>query len=692
MATLALAVGAGSAQAAALDPDPSFGDGGHAKPSYPSTWSGHTMRAVAVQGDHKVVVAGRVNQSHSGDFAVARFQRDGRPDPMFGSGGTAITSFGDNEEAQAVAVQPDGKLIAAGGPEQCPGCAGFGFEVVRYRGDGTLDPTFSGDGKQRIAGPAFGTKLNAAFDVLVQPDGKLVLAGLANGKFAVVRLTAAGGLDRTFDGDGIAYVDSPAHDAAYAAGIQADGKIVVAGISGPNGMVARLTTAGRPDTSFGTGGKVISPFNSSFRAIQDLLIQPNGAIVVAGQTTRVVNQSSDGDFIVARYTPAGGLDPTFSGDGIAKANFSMYGAATDNATSVALQPDGKLLALGYAGDRAGFARFLPDGTPDPGFGDGGIVISQAPSSAFGAALQPDGELLVADGVGVTRYLMDASWQSTCDSRPATIVGTSGADTLVGTEGADVIVGRGGNDRIEGRGANDTVCANDGDDTVLGGTGSDVLRGRRGNDVLEGGAGDDLMDGAQGTDVASFSTSAAPVVAASSSLGKSSATGDGADTLVAIEGLVGSSHDDLLYGDEGPNQLHGSAGRDLLAGKGGSDRVDGGGDVDTASFETAQTLINADLGMGQAVGDYGISSLVSIENLIGSRWNDTLVGSTAANRIAGGDGNDAIGGSYGADVLAGEAGADRLSGGPDVDACDGGTNPVGSADTADQTCEATAGIP
>jgi Ca2+-binding RTX toxin-like protein len=201
-----------------------------------------------------------------------------------------------------------------------------------------------------------------------------------------------------------------------------------------------------------------------------------------------------------------------------------------------------------------------------------------------------------------------------------------------------------------------------------------------------------MDGAQGTDVASFSTSASPVVAASSSLGKSSATGDGADTLMAIEGLVGSSHDDLLYGDEGPNHLYGAAGRDLLAGKGGHDRLDGAGDVDTASFETAQTLINADLGIGQAVGDYGVSSLVSIENLIGSRWNDTLVGSAAANRIAGGDGNDAIGGSYGADVLAGEAGADRLSGGPDIDACDGGTNPVGSADTADQTCETTAGIP
>jgi hypothetical protein len=166
---------------------------------------------------------------------------------------------------------------------------------------------------------------------------------------------------------------------------------------------------------------------------------------------------------------------------------------------------------------------------------------------------------------------------TCLGEPATQVGTTAADTLTGTAGPDVIVGKDGNDTIHGLGGNDRLCAGAGADRVFGGPGRDRIQGGRGTDRLVGNGGDDAFDGGRGFDTVTFASAPAAVNA---SLARGTATGQGSDTLTAVEGLVGSPFGDRLTGDDGPNRLFGKGGGDVLDGRGGSDYLDGGSGADS----------------------------------------------------------------------------------------------------------------
>ena len=171
-------------------------------------------------------------------------------DATFGSGGKKTVNFGGTDAAQAVLVQPNGRVVVAGG-----GGPASSFCVVRLRSaNGTLDPTFGSGGKRVID---FGTDDESVYGAALQPDGKIVLAGDSRLQPAVVRLKANGALDTSFDGDGRKLFSWGAIGRVTAVVVAPNGKLLLGGFSGPEGgniQVARLKANGAFDTTFGTGG------------------------------------------------------------------------------------------------------------------------------------------------------------------------------------------------------------------------------------------------------------------------------------------------------------------------------------------------------------------------------------------------------------------------------------------------------
>jgi hypothetical protein len=230
---------------------------------------------------------------------------------------------------------------------------------------------------------------------------------------------------------------------------------------------------------------------------------------------------------------------------------------------------------------------------------------------------------------------------------ATIVGTAGADVLSGTSGPDVIVGLGGADTIKGFGGADRICGGAGNDVIEAGPGADRVLGDQGNDTIRGGAGGDVLEGGDGND---------------------RVFGDaGNDTL------VGGGGDDVLTGGTGADKLRGSVGADTLRADENDVALDGGVGRDLGDFSLAGTAISVDLAVGGGAprdGRSGGFSVVWIEDLIGSRFDDQLVGDGKANQIRGGRGVDTIRGGRGADTIRGGDGNDLLFGDEDSDTVDG----------------------
>jgi uncharacterized delta-60 repeat protein len=234
--------------------------------------------------------------------------------------------------------------------------------LVRYRLNGRLDQTFSGDGKTT-------TDLTAGKDeaqeLVIQPDGKIVVAGTAglqedDSTFFIARYNVAGRLDNRFGRDGITITDF-AHgaDAAFAIAIQSDGRLVVAGETGPAGdttfALARYEPIGMPDTTFSRDGKQTTNFDPGGGSARGITLQHDGKIVIAGG---VGFNGAFHAFGLARYNPGGGLDATFGGNGKVRTSFGDWtgGPPRDRrlayAAAVSIQIDGKILAAGGVG----FAR------------------------------------------------------------------------------------------------------------------------------------------------------------------------------------------------------------------------------------------------------------------------------------------------------------------------------------------------
>ncbi len=404
--------------------DPSFGTNG--KVATQIGPGNDVPQAVALQPDGKIVVAGYGFSGVNNDFALVRYNADGTLDQTFdgpsAGNGKVLTPIGGSEdEAFGVALQPDGKIVAVG---QTFSGSKTDIAIARFNTDGTLDTAFDGDGRQIIS-PSVGDSL--ARSVAIQPDGRIVIAGTGNNganiDIVLLRLLADGSLDTSFDGDsGIGngiVVTQPGqgNDQAYAVTVRPDGKIVVAGYySGAasiDTVLLRYLSSGSLDPAFGTGGIAAHAFSpSDTDEALSMALQPDGKIVIAGciRTPGIAN-----DFLVARLLENGSRDDSFAATGLLVVPFSN---ATDIAFGVALQNDGKIIAVGFGsnGSNNDFAvsRVNTDGTLDVTFGMSGKVLTMVGSSVdngVAIAVQPDGKAVVVGRTvaatadfGVVRYL------------------------------------------------------------------------------------------------------------------------------------------------------------------------------------------------------------------------------------------------------------------------------------------------
>jgi uncharacterized delta-60 repeat protein len=318
--------------------------------------SSESASAFAVQSDGKLVAAGASDVNGNGsDFALVRYNSNGELDTSFGTDGTVTTDFGSPwEAATSLAGQADGKIVAAGFTVVSPFAD---FALARYNSDGTLDTGF-GTGGQVITD--FGEVSSQALSVAVQPDGKIVVAGYANidgnEDFALVRYNSDGTLDRSFGTDGRVATDFGLLDQGfsyalgYSLAVQPDGKIVLAGQAYIGGgfdfALVRYNGDGTLDTSFGTGGRVTTDFGSFNDGAFSLAVQPDGRIVAAGQATVARGYG----FALVRYNQDGTLDDGFGASGKVTTDFGLLeqGFSSAGASDIAVRLYGKLVVTGRA--------------------------------------------------------------------------------------------------------------------------------------------------------------------------------------------------------------------------------------------------------------------------------------------------------------------------------------------------------
>lgn len=394
VAGLLIVASAGPAVATAGDLDASFSRDGKVRTDFGAA---DEATSVDIAPHGSIVVVG----VSSGEFAVSRYTPDGTLDPHFGGDGTVTTALGSVDAfASDVTIQTDGRIVVVGGGSRK-------FLVVRYRRGGSLDPTFGGNGIVRIdfGGPG------SASAVAVQANGKIVAAGAAlnpttdNEDFSLVRLLPDGSLDRSFGGDGRVRTDFGAADVAAGMAIQSDGKIVVAGgtfrdFPESDFALARYLQDGRLDATFGRDGRKVTSFDSADSA-RSVAIQSDGKIVAAGHAPVGGQQG----FALARYDTGGTLDRAFGGDGTVT---TPFGAEDAGATGLAIHGAGVVaVGSGSEAERGGFAlvRYERDGSLDSAFGGDGKVITSFGVNGGGAsdvAIQPDGRIVVAGCTSCSR--------------------------------------------------------------------------------------------------------------------------------------------------------------------------------------------------------------------------------------------------------------------------------------------------
>jgi len=284
--------------------DMTFGTNGNAVvPSFLDNFYTFECSDILIQPDQKIVVAGREsNQGNFTDFVIARFNADGTPDETFIANGIFImdrTNFPNNRfnNAKAVAIQPDGKLVITGHMEDYEGDEQI--SLTRLNTDGFPDTSFGTNGKGTVTSP-LATYESSNSALVLQPDGKIVVAGstfpysgTADQDVVIARFNNDGSLDPTFDGDGIVVSDFGDNENGNDLVLQADGKIMVTGKSGSDVLLARYNANGSLDNTFGDNGKVVNDFGGSDDA-KAIKLQPDGKIVTAG--------TSNGDALVTRYT------------------------------------------------------------------------------------------------------------------------------------------------------------------------------------------------------------------------------------------------------------------------------------------------------------------------------------------------------------------------------------------------------
>ena len=385
-----------------------------------------SAKDIVIQTDGKILVAGTSNQ----DFTVTRYHTNGSLDTSFGGGdGVVITDIaGGNDFASNITLQDDGKFIVVGSSRTG---SNTDFTLVRYHSDGSLDSSFGGDG---IVVTDITPLYDAASDIIIQADGKILITGSSNNSFTLVRYNTDGSLDTSFGNAGIATPDvNASRNTPTSISLQDDGKILVSGTehSFTNGNVFKFLTVrynsdGSLDSSFGINGSVTTGLNSNdFSFANSLTVQEDGKILVVGQSYIGGNGY---DFVLVRYNTDGSVDTSFgAGDGLVITDI----AGSNNAAfDLVIQSDGKILLAGYSytgtnGFDFALARYNIDGSLDTQFANNGIIttdISGDGDQAFSLALQGDGKIILAGqtrinastDIALARYNADGTLDTSFD--------------------------------------------------------------------------------------------------------------------------------------------------------------------------------------------------------------------------------------------------------------------------------------
>ncbi|HEV8591906.1 MAG TPA: FG-GAP-like repeat-containing protein [Pyrinomonadaceae bacterium] len=402
-----------------------------------------------LQPDGKLILAGF---AYTNAVALVRYNVDGSLDGSFGEGGVSRTSLGGfDDKALGIALLTDGKILATGHSGQQ--ISDRDIVLVRYLADGTIDRSFGSPGRVHTS---IVNKSDTAFDVVVQPDGKILAAGTSRNlnfreDLAVVRYLESGAIDTTFGNGGRVVVSMNSTIEANTARIllQPNGKMVVGSIGQVNGefriVLARLNGNGTPDDTFGSFGQVILGTGtvgaSSF--FEDMALQPDGKIVLG------CFGGNPFDFVLIRLNSDGSPDSSFDTDGRATVSLS---AGEDRLYGLAIQSDGKILAAGqvsitFGDSRIGLARFNSDGSLDTSFGMGGTTVPSLGNrniSTRAVVLQGDGRIVVGGAnqanFAAARFNPDGSLDISFDGDGLSLIPVApGANTEV----RDLVIQRDG---------------------------------------------------------------------------------------------------------------------------------------------------------------------------------------------------------------------------------------------------------
>lgn len=395
--TFVLLVGFAQAQPGTLDF--SFGNEGFATSVISEGFN--MAKAIAVQPDGKIIAVGHTGTSGSYNVGVVRYNEDGSNDNTFGTDGMVIISATNtNDYALDITFQPDGKIVLGGYIYSSSGST-TDVLVIRLNADGTLDNTF---GTAGIVITNLGTD-EVAEDIVLQDDGKILLAGYHNDRFMVLRYTTNGTLDNTFGTGGKASANVGVSICfGQSLVIQNDGKIIVGGLGFNDASnyafsMARFNTDGTLDNNFADNGTKIFNIGQGHDFMTAIALQSDGKIIAGGHTWVANQPTLQYDFAAARLNPDGSIDNTFGNQGITTVNL-IYGG--NYVSGMVVQDDDKIILSGNAEGQAeydlGMVRLTADGVLDTSFGTEGITVpdvNNGADDASGVALQPDGKIVVA---------------------------------------------------------------------------------------------------------------------------------------------------------------------------------------------------------------------------------------------------------------------------------------------------------
>ena len=453
---------------------------------FPNTGTGQGV-ARAPNGD--LIVAGTVLAGAAYNITVLRIRADGTLDPGFGTAGVKTVDFGGSETATDVVVQADGKIVVSGYTDT-------GELIVRLSANGTPDTDFDGDGK--VALELGGTSYANA--VALASGGKIVVGGYVrdddSADMTAARLLVNGTPDSSFGDNGVKRIDTGSFDYGQDVLVQPDGKVVVAGSSDNQVVAARLTAGGAVDQSFdGDGYAKLNPGGPA--ASLGAVLQANGKILLSGQV--VPTGMSSQQAVVLRLQPGGTLDTTFSFDGQQRVNLP-----TSMAEAVALQTDGRIVLGGTTNGGGNVDVFVARLEGDPPAIGGGPASGQTSSPRGGGGGAGSGggsktKVPRCAGKKATIVGTNRTDKLKGTRRNDVIVALGGNDKVDGGRGNDLICAGDGNDTIKGGPGKDRLYGQNGKDTEAGGDGNDRLDGGPGNDRLSGDSGKDAIAGGAGKD-------------------------------------------------------------------------------------------------------------------------------------------------------------------------------------------------